>query len=364
MTAAASRAVRRGLLGMALLATGACATAAPIPPPPPVGTPRTETPTPGAPTPAPPPAAARREPLPDAFESADFIVAFAKPGDTPAILAQRYLGDAAKAWMIEDYTGKTTFAPGQEVVIPRRPWNPSGVTPEGYQIVPILVYHNLGPEQKGRMLMAASKFAEEMRYLKERGYRVISMREFIEFTEGKRQLPKKAVVLTFDDGYRSFREFAEPLLKQLGFSATLFVYTDYVGAGRAALSWKDLRELQDAGFDVEAHSKTHGDLRRKPGEGEAEYTARMRAELGVPQSLFRQHLGRPATILAYPYGAWDDDLLKQLDQYGYSAAFTVRRESNSAFITRRKIHRSQIYGEMNLEEFARNLTDFHGESLK
>ncbi len=359
MSATSARTTRQALLGAALLATGACASAAPVPPPPPVSPTRVETPSPPPPVPS-----ARREALPEMFESPEFIVAFAKPGDTLASLAERHLGDASKAWMIEDYTGKTSLAPGEEVVIPRRPWNPSGVTAEGYQIVPVLVYHNLGPEHKGRMLMAGSKFAEEMRYLKEHGYRVISMRDFLEFSEGKRQLPRKAVVLTFDDGYRSFREFAEPLLKQLGFSATLFVYTDYVGAGRNALSWKDLRELQDAGFDVEAHSKTHGDLRRKAGESDADYAARMRAELGVPQNLFRQHLGRPATIVAYPYGAWDDDLLKQLDQYGYSAAFTVRRESNSAFITRRKIHRSQVYGEMSIEDFARNLNVFHDEPLK
>ena len=266
--------------------------------------------------------------------------------------------------MIEDYTGKQAFEPGEEVIIPRRPWNPAGVTPEGYQIVPILVYHNVAPEQKGRMVMAAARFEQQMRYLKNGGYRVISMRDFLEFTEGSRQLPRKAVVLSFDDGFRSFREYAEPLLRQLGFTATLFVYTDYVGAGRNALSWKDLRELSDAGFDVEAHSKTHADLRRKPGESSAEYAARMRAELGAPQALFRQHLGRPAAILAYPYGAWDDDLLKQLDEYGYAAAFTVRRESNSAFIARRKIHRSQIYGEMSIEEFARNLNVLHEEKLK
>jgi peptidoglycan/xylan/chitin deacetylase (PgdA/CDA1 family) len=360
MSAAASTA-RLTLLGAALFAAGACATAAPVAPPPPISPPRVEAP---SPVPARPAAPAPPEALPEFFESPDFIVAFAKPGDTAATLAERHLGGASKAWMIEDYTGKTAFAPGDKVVIPRRTWNPSGVTADGYQIVPVLCYHNLGPEHKGRLLMAASKFTEEMRYLKERGYRVISMRDFLEFSEGKRQLPRKAVVLTFDDGYRSFREFAEPLLKQLGFTATLFVYTDFVGAGRNALSWKDLRELQDAGFDIEAHSKTHGDLRRKPGEGEAEYAARIRSELGLPQNLFRQHLGRPATILAYPYGAWDDDLLKLLDQYGYSTAFTVRRESNSAFVTRRKIHRSQVYGEMSIEEFARNLNVFHNEPLK
>ncbi len=304
------------------------------------------------------------EPLPEMFESSSFVVTFAKPGDTPATLAKRYLGDANKAWMIEDYTGKQSFAPGEEVVIPREPWNPSGVTAAGYQIVPILCYHNLGPQDKGRLLMAVSKFEEQMRYLKAQGYRVVNLREFRQFIEGKRQLPRKAVVLTFDDGYRSFREYAEPILKELGFSATLFVYTDFVGGGRNALSWKDLRELKEAGFDVEAHSKTHTDLRRKQGESDAEYAARMRDELALPQRLFRQHLGAPAEAVAYPFGAEDDEVLKLTGQNGYVVAFTVRREANSAFVAPLKIHRSQIYSEMSLEDFARNLNVFHEERLK
>jgi hypothetical protein len=91
-------------------------------------------------------APAKPAPRPAAYQSEDFVVAFAQPGDTPETLAARYLGGAGRAWMIEDYTGLRAFAPGQEVVIPRRPWNLSGVTPGGYQIVPILTYHNLAEQ--------------------------------------------------------------------------------------------------------------------------------------------------------------------------------------------------------------------------
>ena len=244
-----ARRVRRSavLVSVAALWLAACATAA-------------------GPAPGPAPAAApgKPPPRPAAYQSEDFIVTFAQPGDTPETLAERFLGGADKGWMIEDYTGLRAFAPGQEVVIPRRPWNPAGVTPGGYQIVPILTYHNLAEQAKGRLVLAAASFREQMRYLKSNGYRVVSLADFVEYTRLNRQLPQRAVVLTFDDGYRAFKDLAYPVLKELGFTATLFIYTDWVGAGRGALSWSDLRELAAEGVDIQAHTKTHADLRRAP----------------------------------------------------------------------------------------------------
>jgi peptidoglycan/xylan/chitin deacetylase (PgdA/CDA1 family) len=303
--------------------------------------------------------------VPDAFESEDFVVAFARAGDTPATLAARHLGDPGKAWMIEDYgTEAGPLQPGQPVVIPRQPWNLAGVEPSGYQMVPVLVYHNVGVQARGRLVIAARTFEEQMRYLKARGYRVVTLRELYEFISFRRQLPRRAVVVTFDDGYRAFQDLAYPVLKELGFTATLFVYTDYIGAGRNALGWEDLRRLAREGIDIQAHSKTHGDLRRRSGESEADYAQRMKTELGEPQILFERHLGRRADIIAYPYGAHDDDLVQKVREYGYVAAFTVRREGNPAFVYPLRAHRSQIYADMSLEEFARNLTIESGEPIR
>ncbi|MFI5329385.1 MAG: polysaccharide deacetylase family protein [Candidatus Rokuibacteriota bacterium] len=317
-----------------------------------------------APGPAPVAAPAKAPPRPAAYQSEDFIVTFAQPGDTPETLAERYLGGADKGWMIEDYTGLRAFAPGQEVVIPRRPWNPAGVTPGGYQIVPILTYHNLGEQAKGRLVLAAASFREQMRYLKTNGYRVVSLADFVEFTRLNRQLPQRAVVLTFDDGYHAFKDHAYPVLKELGFTATLFIYTDWVGAGRAALSWTELRELAAAGMDIQAHSKTHADLRRAQGETEAQYARRMQAELEQPQDLFNRNLGRRSQILAYPYGRWEEGLLPKVKEYGYVAAFSVRRQGNAAFVRPLAGHRSQIYSEMTLDDFVKNLNVFQEENLR
>lgn len=361
--------VARVLAAVSLLALlSACAASPPKaevaapPAPPPSSPPVARAPEPPAPAPA-PAEAPKPAPLPEAFESEDFVLAFARAGDTAETLAARYLGDPARAWMIEDYNGTATFAAGQDVVVPRRPWNPSGVDAGGYQLVPVLCYHALGPQAKGRLVMAVKTFEEQMRYLKAQGYHVVSLREFLEFAALRRQLPRKTVVLTFDDGWKSFKELAQPILKELGYGATLFIYTDFVGA-RTALSWAEIKELAQEGFDVQAHSKTHGDLRRKPGESDDDFGKRMQAELVQPLALFQRQIGQTPTILAYPYGAQDDDVLKRVREAGYVAGFTVRRQGNPAFAQPLTIHRSQIYSEMSLEDFAKNLNVFSQEVLR
>jgi hypothetical protein len=90
----------------------------------------------------------------------------------------------------------------------------------------------------------------------------------------------------------------------------------------------------------------------------------MQAELAQPLTLFQRHLGRTSQILAYPYGAQDDDVLKRVKEYGYIAAFTVRRQGAQSFVPLLTIHRSQIYSDMTLEEFAKNLNVFNEEPIR
>ena len=355
------------MLGVAVGVLSACAAAPPAstgasapppqaaPPGPAAATGPGVTPAPGRPGPV--------EPLPESFESEDFVIVLAKGGDTAESLARRYLGDPDKAWMIEDYNQTAAFTPGREVVIPKRPWNPSGVESRGYQLVPILCYHNMGPQTRGRLLMSASAFEEQMRYLKREGYHVITLKQFIDFAALRQQLPRKTVVLTFDDGWKSFKEFAYPVLKELGFPATLFIYTDFIGA-RIALTWPELKELVQEGFDIEAHSKTHEDMRKKAAESDEEYSRRMQAELVQVLAIFQQRVGQTPRILAYPYGSHDDDVVKRTREAGYIAALDVRRQGNPSFTPMLSIHRAQIYSEMSLEDFARNLTTFSEEAIR
>jgi peptidoglycan/xylan/chitin deacetylase (PgdA/CDA1 family) len=355
MTMSAAR--RTALSVVALLLAAACSTTrqAQAPQPAEPSTP------PAARQPAPPPRPSAKDV--EVFESRDFVVTMAKSGDTPETLAARYLGDPKKRWMIEDYMGTRTFIEGQEIVIPKRPWNPVGVFPWGYQLVPILVYHNISTQEKGKLSIASRTFDAQIRQLHAEGFHAVSLADFMAFTAGRRQLPRKSVLITFDDGYKSFIQYARPILKDYGFGATLFVYSDFLG-GSSALSWRELRTLTEQGYDVQAHSKTHANLRRQDGESEAVYTKRLESELAFPQTLFQKNLGRPSEALAYPFGEMDDDLIPYVAKYGYTVAFTVRRQSNAAFVSPFRISRSQIYADMTMKDFAKNLIVFQDEEIR
>ena len=333
----------------------------PIVPEPPGRT--TEQPPPPVPPPPPPP-----KPLPSVFRSDAFIVAIARAGDTAESLAERHLENPARAWMIDEYCQTASFTAGQQVVIPRRDWNPPGVYRDGYQLVPVLVYHNIGAQRKGRLLMAASAFEEQMQHLKSEGYHAIRLEEFIGYLLHRRQLPKKSILLTFDDGYRSFRQYAEPVLKKLGFAAALFIQSDQIGArpNPTHLSWLELRDLIKAGVEVQPHSKSHADLRRTAKESEAAYARRMQAELALPLALFRTHLPRGADGLesiAYPYGKCDEQCRRHVKEHGYGVGFTVDRKANAAFEPLLEVNRSQVYAEWTLEEFKKNLNFFQPEPI-
>ena len=347
------------LLISVLAFSAACATTKPTPAPPPPIAQKAAEPVPPAP-PSPPPPKVRTPP----FESSDFVVTFAKAGDTAESLAARHLGDAGKAWMIRDYAGIRTIHEGDEVVIPKREWNPTGVYSRGYQLVPVLVYHNLNPQPKRPLTMAPAVFEEQMRYLKAEGFQVITLRDFLDFTSGQRQLPSKSVLLTFDDGYAAFLKYAYPVLKELGFRATLFVYTDFIGAGGNALTWQNLKDLADEGFDVQAHSKSHADLRRHANEASAVYSKRLEAELTVPLAAFQKHLGRGSETLAYPFGAADDEVRRYTARVGYTASFTVQGPANPSFATPFAISRVQVFSDVSITDFARILNTFQDNGAK
>jgi peptidoglycan/xylan/chitin deacetylase (PgdA/CDA1 family) len=292
-----------------------------------------------------------------------FVVVQVQPGDTARSLAQRYLGDSGKYWMIEDANAPEGLRTGRVAVIPLHAWNDAGVQPAGYQTVPVLAYHRLG-SRPSSMTMESSAFRRQMLYLRDNGYRVIPLSDLLQFLDGKRQLPAKAVVITFDDGHRSVYDLAFPMLRELGYPATFFVYTDYIGNG--GVDPEQLREMSDSGLiTVLPHSKTHSNLAvRQPGENDEAYRQRLHREVREAGDKLAKIVGKPMFAYAYPYGDANAQVMSLLQQGGYAMGFTVQKGGNPAFSPQLMLRRTMIYGNRGMDDFVASLDVYQTTGAK
>lgn len=327
----------------------------PATPPPPEVRPLPVPPTPPPPpaTPAPPVA---RFPPAHARIFPDFVAVIAQPGDTLWSLAARYLNDPSLDWRIAEFNGISVLKPGQEVVVPLKPVDLGGVTLHGYQTVPVLVYHKFSKHVSDRMTVREDAFEEQMAFLKRNGYRVIRLQELFDFLDRKSPIPKKSVVITFDDGWLSMYEIAYPILKRYGYPATLFVYTDLIRPSNTSLDWRKIREMAQNGIDMQCHSKTHRSLGKLEDEETLQaYFEAVKAELVESAKIIKRQLNKDVKYLAYPFGDTNSLVIAMLGKLGFQGGLTVVRAGNPFFSDNFRVGRSMIYGNFELKDFRNNL---------
>jgi len=191
------------------------------------------------------------------------------------------------------------------------------------------MYHSIdtGATRKfRRFAVSPEEFAAQMDYLDAEGYRTLTAAEFTG-QRGSGALPGRPVVLTFDDAYVDFYATALPILRQHGFSATLYVPTAYVGATtrfnrslgeqfRKVLTWQALRDIAAEGIEVAAHSHTHPQLDRLPAKV-------VKDEVGRSRFLLEDKLGVKVEGFAYPFGYWDQAARAAVADAGFGYAVAV-----------------------------------------
>lgn len=186
--------------------------------------------------------------------------------------------------------------------------------------VPILVYHNVRPTPN-RALSATDKqyemtpaeFATQMTYLDERGYETVGFADLLAAQRGETKLPEKPVIITLDDGRALQYEHALPALKEHGFVATFFVFSNAVGRD-GYFSWEQLKELHASGMTIASHTRYHPYLTKIEDDDE------LRAELEVSKRVLEEGIGAPVELLAYPFGLLDDRVVEATRVAGYLAA--------------------------------------------
>jgi hypothetical protein len=132
----------------------------------------------------------------------------------------------------------------------------------------VLLYHRFEekPRKGDTLAITPEEFDKEMAGIKDAGFTVIPMQDFIAWRHGDKAIPAKSCIITVDDGYLSGYDTGWPILKKYGYPFTVFIYIDYIGSGGKSISWDQLAEMRDAGVDIESHTYSHSHL-TSPGFG-------------------------------------------------------------------------------------------------
>src|SRR6266571_451389 len=141
--------------------------------------------------------------------------------------------------------------------------------------IPILMYHSISQSAAlkfKQFTVSPTAFANQIAYLYKQAYTPITVSQFIDMrSQESFALPERPVVITFDDGFADFYTEAFPVLKQYGFTATLYVATAFMNdtsrwlqrqgeATRPMLTWEQLTEISEYGIECGAHSHSHQHL--------------------------------------------------------------------------------------------------------
>jgi len=204
----------------------------------------------------------------------------------------------------------------------------------------VLMYHKVNDRPGNVVTVSPTLFTEQMAQLRELEYTVVDLHQVIAHYREGGPLPPRAVLITFDDGYRDTLENALPVLRDHAYPAVMFVPIGYLGEARPlphdeslaarglvnrTLDWSELAELEAGGVRIESHGISHRPL----SEITIDEAAR---EITISKLRLEERLGRPVEAFAYAKGAqahYGPIHVSLVQQSGYRVAFTSVSGANT-----------------------------------
>jgi peptidoglycan/xylan/chitin deacetylase (PgdA/CDA1 family) len=232
--------------------------------------------------------------------------------------------------------------------ITTRDYKPAPTTAEKraqVQYIPVLMYHQLG-DGPNSLYVRDHEFKEQMRYLKEQNFRVVSLSEAVRKMHNREPLDK-TVVITFDDGYETFYSKAWPVLKAYRFPATMFIITEKSQDGWY-LSWEQCRELYAGWMEFGSHTKNHHWLAK---QSKPVYTD----EIFGSKQIIEKQLQVPCEVFCYPGGSYNDAVSNTVKEAAYLTAVTTVQGQASINNDQYQLPRIRVPRGMSLKAFASSL---------
>ncbi len=201
--------------------------------------------------------------------------------------------------------------------------------------LPILMYHKVRPAPGDGLTVPLEVFREQLKQLAEAGYESISFADLAAFHRDGTRLPRRPVLLSFDDAYADFEPHAATAMREHGFHGTLFVPAGCVGkentwdgGGEPLMDWEDLRTTAERGTELALHSFDHRNYRDMDLDEIREDLERCIAAFDDRSIPYRK-------VLAYPYGGFPrtepdrsrmKQLLRELDiEYAARIGYRIER---------------------------------------
>ena len=232
--------------------------------------------------------------------------------------------------------------------------DPKPQTGERVVRVPVFMYHHIRPfrstdtARERVFTVTPESFELQLRDLIQQGYHFVTPAELEGALVNGDVLPPKPVLLTFDDGLREHYTVVFPLLKKYQAKATYFVVTS---ANKLSGYLKDtmIKELDESGIvTIASHTEQHPYLARMSAR------SRVKEIAGSKQTL-EDLLGHPVEAFAYPYGSWNQQVAKEVENAGYTLGFGVRLGSRHTPSRRYELRRIRVLQDERLSAYAGGL---------
>ena len=184
--------------------------------------------------------------------------------------------------------------------------------------IPILMYHVIGDPGAGQpnasLFVSGTEFQAEMQWLRAHGYTGITLQQAYDYWRHAVAVPRKPIVISFDDGYLGQYTRGFPVLQRLRWPGVLNLELHNLGKG--GIEKSEVKKLVAAGWEIDSHTLTHPDLR-------VVGAAQLHAEVFQSKARLRRLFGVPANFFCYPAGQFSDAVVAAVKSAGYLGATTT-----------------------------------------